>query len=138
MWALNPSNDLYYRGCVTNCSNGKLNITFNDGRDFGLTDVSHDIRDKMSVVIDTIPNPANVTVGSRVIGSFMIPIHYCVGRITQVDTANRYTPRYQVLYDNGDTFWVNFDQVRLLPTKVNEGILQCIQICRQTFLFSTK
>ncbi|KAK3745690.1 hypothetical protein QZH41_001147, partial [Actinostola sp. cb2023] len=42
------------------------------------------------------------------------------GRVSKIDPTNFYAPRYYVNYDDGDQGWVNFDQVRLLPMKVDQ------------------
>lgn len=121
VWALSTSSNLYFRGHITNCSNGKLQVTYTDTMQVPERSATHDIDDKKAIIVDTVPNPANVTVGTRVIGKWMMPTHFMPGYIKEVDETNHYYPRYSVHYDDTSDFWVNFDEVRLMPTKVNEG-----------------
>jgi hypothetical protein len=110
------TNNLYYHGRVTSTSGGKIHVTFDDG-----DQISHNLNDISGVIVDMVPNPAHVPVGCHVIAAWPGRSHYYRGRVTQIDPTNFYAPRYFVTYDDGDKAWVTFDQVRLLPMRVNEG-----------------
>ncbi|EDO30387.1 predicted protein [Nematostella vectensis] len=109
------TNDCYYRGRVTDVGDGKIHVTFDDG-----DKVSHDMSDVSAVLVDFAPNPMHVPVGARVIASFQGRPNFYKGRVTKIDSTNHYAPRYHVTYDDGDKGWVNCDQVRLLPMRVDE------------------
>jgi len=116
------TNNCFYHGKVTECSHGEVHITFDDG-----DKVSHYLSDISAVLVDVVPNPANISVGSRIIAAFPGQSRFYPGRVSKIDPTNFYAPRFYVNYDDGDQGWVNFDQVRLLPMKVDQGnVLHCM------------
>ena len=91
-------------------------MTFDDG-----DKVSHDSSDVSAVIIDMVPNPVQVPVGSRVIAAWEDKPMYYKGKVVEVDQSIFYAPRYCVKYDDGDKGWQTFTNVRLLPMRVDEG-----------------
>ena len=97
------TNGLYYTGVIDSATDTTFHVLYDDGDEITL-----EKSDPKAIVMNTVPKPSAVTVGTEVIAFWPNRVRYYPGYVGEIKGDE-----YYILYDDGDEGWARLDQLRV-------------------------